>query len=406
MKRWWLYTAIVVVLFPAFGVASKEGLTIHSFQISGENTYDEFVSISNDTPVPLDITNYSISRKTKSGTSWNTLYKFTAGTIGPHQIITISHEKYTGVRDFVYSTTSYSLTADNSVAIIAPDKTIIDLVGYGEASSYEGSLLPEPSVGEVYTRTQETDNNYDDFVSSVKAVVLDPNADKLLITELMPAPDEGKEWIEIYNPTSLLVSLNGLKLCDAMGSIHCYYFTHNDYLNPFEYKIYSQEVTKITLNNTGDWVELRDGDDNLITDSGGDYGDADSGIALALFGSEFKWTKVPTPEKENIFIDTIELETMVAKKPKSTSKKVKKTVVKNSSSGVTAEEESPGVAGVSIESPNDSGGKDAVTSVRGNNTLLGYSLIIMAVTILLGYNLWDKRHEIRNLYHKISRRNH
>ncbi len=407
MKRYYFWVTLVLALLmsPLTVSAATSALHIHAFQIAGESAYDEFVSISNDGTTPLELTNYSISRKTKSATSWNTLYKFIGVTIYPGQVIVIANSKYVGISNYLYSTSSYSLTADNSVAIVAPDKGIVDLVGYGEANTFEGAPLPNPAADEQLVRTQDTNVNFDDFVSNFKVATLDPNADKISISELMPAPSEGKEWFELFNPTSLPVSLSGLKVCDAVGSVHCYFFPDTDVLEPFQYKVFGQDTTKITLNNTGDWLELRDGSDNLLADSGGDYGNADEGNSLSLFGSEYIWTKSATPGAQNIFTDTVEVEEPVATAAKSTTKKVKTAATK----------------AVSVASANSVGDNEATIStapsiakeevkgaslrVGGNNQLLGYALISLAVLLLVGYNLWENRGYASKLYDKIRHRN-
>ncbi len=407
MKRYyiWVILAGALLMSPLSTWAATSALHIHAFQIAGENAYDEFVSISNDGSSSIDLTNYSISRKSKTATSWNTLHKFTGVTIYPGQVIVVANAKYIGISNYLYSTSSYSLTTDNSVAIIAPDKSIMDLAGYGEANTFEGSPLSNPAAGEQLVRTQDTNVNSDDFVSSFKVATLDPNADKVMISELMPAPSEGKEWFELFNPTSLLVSLSGIKICDAVGSVHCYYLPDTETLQPFQYKVYGQDTTKITLNNTGDWLELRDGNDNLLVDSGGDYGSADEGNSLSLFGSEFIWTKSATPGVQNIFTDTAEVEESVVTAAKSTSKKVKTTVAKvaTTTAGSVSDKDE---AAISAAPTNEKQAvKGASSKVGGNNQALGYALISLAVLLLFGYNLWENRGYASKLYDKIRYRN-
>jgi len=410
MRRWVARISIfmvgIIFLIPHFTFASISGLTIHSFQTAGESAYDEFVSIKNDSATSIDITNYSISRKTKSATSWNTLYKFIGVTIAPHQEIVVSHAKYTGVHDYLYSTSSYSLTSDNSIAIIAPDKSIVDLVGYGEAGSFEGALLPNPAAGEVYIRNNETNNNLTDFASSVQAISLDVNSDKLVISELLPNPSEGEEWVELFNPTNLRVNLGGLKLCDAIGSVHCYYFPNTEVLGPFEYKIYSQSTTKITLNNTGDWAELRDGIDNVIADTGGNYGDTDAGISLSLFGSDFQWTKAPTPNTQNIYVDIVEVETSTATPKKASTKKVsiKASVKGTSTTAGTASTETGDTPAVVSDNSGNPGTTVKTSPQNYSQQLMGFALISFAVLLFLGYNLWERRDYAKGIYNKIIRR--
>jgi hypothetical protein len=148
-------------------------------------------------------------------------------------------------------------------------------------------------------------NNLNDFYSSSN-VLIDKNTEKLLITEIMPNPSEGSEWFELYNPTNSRINLNGLKICDGLGSTHCYYFAKDDYIDS-GYKTYDKGQTKITLNDSGDYLTLSNASDEVIMETDGFEG-ADDGISFSLFGIDWKWTKSATKGSTNIFEDIVEVE--------------------------------------------------------------------------------------------------
>lgn len=226
-----------------------------------------------------------------------------------------------------------------------------------------------------------------------------------MISELLPNPKTGEtEWFELYNGTSKDINLSGLKICDGMGSTHCYYFPENEIIPAGKYKTYQQSVTKITLNDTGDWLELRDLSDNIVTDSGGNYGEADDGLSLSLFGGEFKWTKSPTPGEQNIYTDTIEIEETVVKTAKTPKTKISKASTKKSI--VTPEKEETTVSDVSTPKEEKSGEVKGAETQKSETkkigrTEIGWSLLVLAVIILVGYFGKERIYEI---YLKIRKR--
>ncbi|MEI7815496.1 MAG: lamin tail domain-containing protein, partial [Coriobacteriia bacterium] len=366
MKKYILLSAIFIVMtiIPTYAVAGSENLKIEEFRVDGETTNDEYVVLANYGTDIIDLNLFSLTMKT-SATTYSYLYKFGIGSyIKPGERIRICHNSAVdkSLCNLFNTAASYSMKESGVLALIdntKGNKVNVDIVGYGELDYGVGGCwltgceeypLDMPAKNTPYKRVncQDTNRGYFDFepVVILESTYSDPNIDKIVISELMPAPDSEEEWFELYNQASLPVSLSGVKICDAVGSIHCYYFAETEMLKPFEYKTYSQGVTKITLNNTGDWLELRDGNDNLLTDSGGNYGNADSAISLSLFGNDFNWTKTATPNEQNIYTDTVEIEEPTAVTPKSTSKKVKAAVVKKASSVISASEPSE-VAGAS-----------------------------------------------------------
>ncbi len=121
-----------------------------------------------------------------------------------------------------------------------------------------------------------------------------PSLGELLINEIMPAPDVGNEWIELYNATSSTLSLAGLELADAVGRIA----TLTGDLAPQAYRLVT--LTSAKLNNGGDEVTLR----GLGTLDAMSYGDdalpaPTAGQALARDGDAWRVTTTPTPGAEN-----------------------------------------------------------------------------------------------------------
>jgi len=406
-----------IVLVPGKTYASTSGLVIDEFKIAGDgNSYDEYVVIANYGLEAINLKGFSVSRKSQASSSpYNTLYKFSVNEdyyILQGERIVIGHAKSTDYDNLIkYYTTSYSMTADNSIAILKGDEEI-DLVGYGELfgniSRFEAFPLPVINADEVYRRKNgvDTNNNLDDFEKVVQKALIDINADKILITEVLPNPEDGIEWFELYNPTNTLIGLFGLKICDGAGRTHCYSFGKNDFLAPFEYKTYEQSITKITLNNDGDWLELYGNEETAISSSTENFGESDKGNSFALFGSTWMWTSTPTKAVENVFTDIIEIEPVKAVK-----KSVKKTSTASKTATSTTKFSEEQADSQSFAS-NDTKVKGDVVSASDqakknkiSQETVGYGIMGLAIAVLLGYTLWENKERLSEFVKRIRKRN-
>ncbi len=401
---------ISIFILPTLCHATPSTLVIDEFMITGpagESATSEYVVIANHGPIGVKMDGYSLSRKVDPDDSANTLFnKFTDYILQPGKRVVIAHNNYSGVRDFNYSSSSYSLSPDHTILLIGPDKVVVDMVEMGESSPSSNPFVT-PRSGEIYIRTNgvDTDIYMNDFrlLGAELSVDVDPNVSRLVISELLPNPSTGEsEWFELHNPTNQNVSLAGLKICDALGSRHCYFFDKVDLLSAGSYKTYNQAVTKITLNNSGDWLELYDVSDNLLADSGGDFGAADKGASLSLFGTEYLWTKSVTAGAQNVFTDTIEIETDTEiPKPKTTKSKV---VVATKKSVNTIAADSEENTEAEVKASVDTVQPVMETKKPVNRQTLGWALIWLAILLVVGYTCWYFRDYAKNIYDKIRRR--
>lgn len=122
----------------------------------------------------------------------------------------------------------------------------------------------------------------------------------IVISELLPNPagSDDNEWIEIYNSGSESIDLAGLILGDNSTKR----FTLNEIsLGANSYLVLYKETTGISLNNGGDAVRLYDPNENLLYAV--EYFDsAIDDRSYAKNGSEFVWTRQPTPGSANQFV--------------------------------------------------------------------------------------------------------
>ena len=159
-------------------------IVINEIQISGESADDEFIELYNPTDNTINLENWDLRRKTKSGTEYNILNNI-EGTILSRGYFLIVPRANCGenkdeacytkeiARDDEYTTNSF-LARDNTVLLYDDNGDLIDRVGWGEVDDFEGEVIGvNPENGESLERKsvdniiQDTDNNNDDFVLSI-----------------------------------------------------------------------------------------------------------------------------------------------------------------------------------------------------------------------------------------------
>ena len=290
--------------------AESAHLLISQIKIAGETSTDEFVEIFNPTEAAVSIADWKLVKKTSSGSQSNLVSGFAAGTVlGPHKYFLITHKTgYLGgvTADTTYSGLSYSVAANNTVSLLDNNGAIIDKIGFGEAGDFEGAPTLNPEAGQSLKRKgwenslpEDTNNNQADFTvgassprnSSYGGVYTPPAQEQsstttppslsiprplgtevprggdsvgvnfetgqLLINEVYPVADTGeKEWIELYNPGSATVSLDGWTMEDARDLIASLYGTISKYS--------TWEITPSRLNNDGDTVKLKSPNGQII----------------------------------------------------------------------------------------------------------------------------------------------
>ncbi len=158
-------------------------IVISEIQIGGESAYDEFVELYNPMDSAMDLENWDLRRKTESGTKYNILNNI-EGTIPSRGYFLIVPRANCGENkneacylkemagDDEYTTNSF-LAKNNTVLLYDDNGDLIDKVGWGEASDFEGEIISvNPEDGESLERKnindtmQDTNNNNDDFVLS------------------------------------------------------------------------------------------------------------------------------------------------------------------------------------------------------------------------------------------------
>lgn len=102
----------------------------------------------------------------------------------------------------------------------------------------------------------------------------------IVISEVYPAPQQQEEeWIEIYNSSNEVVTLNGLQIFDTVSSESLIHSFENETLNPYSFILIELEQAK--LNNSGDTLLLKNAELEIIDTF--TYSQSESQMSIARY---------------------------------------------------------------------------------------------------------------------------
>lgn len=297
-RRVWALTffclTTVFFVLPNFTQASS-GIVIEAYRAAGTKSTDEYVELYNPTGSTITITGWQLAKKTASGTKYNLVTTFPAAQINPGESLIVGHKDSVVAPDISY-TTDYSISEDNTIILFSDaGKTVVDRVGFGKAGDFEGA--PAPAAGtDLWSRTAgvDTENNLADFK---KATVGASDYSGICLSEIMPSPAEGEEWIEIYN-SEMAKDIGGLVVADKSGAVKQFKVPAGTIIAENSYSVFYKKDTGITLNDDGDAVVLIDATGKVFDESA-NFGKATKGSSFAFDSSSWRWTTIPTPGAAN-----------------------------------------------------------------------------------------------------------
>ncbi|MDP2631971.1 MAG: lamin tail domain-containing protein [Candidatus Uhrbacteria bacterium] len=214
------------------------------------------------------------------------------------------------------ATTNEEITEELEELVTASEEDTEELEGLEELAneSYETSQISDETSETPETSgtsdTSETSETYETHATS--ETLTSYNTGDLVLSEIVSDPEDGIEWIEIMNPGSTLVTLEGWTVRDATERETK---IENFDLDGGEYFVIENPSGK--LNNGGDTVELVDPSGNIIDSM--KYGTAEiaapkKGESLALQNGEWHIALTTTKgstnseQTENIISESYENE--------------------------------------------------------------------------------------------------
>lgn len=164
-----IFLIFLIISYHSQSVLSvSNNVVISEIQITGNTTTDEFVELYNPTSADIDLSGWRLTRKTANGSQSNLVANI-QGTIPAYGFFLIAHPDYNGSvsADQTYSAASNSMAANNTILLYRDSgQTLVDKVGMGNASDYEGKATVVPNSEESIERIGkvDTDNNLNDFI--------------------------------------------------------------------------------------------------------------------------------------------------------------------------------------------------------------------------------------------------
>ena len=294
-----LYFFILLLFFIFFHQTSAVSNTVVINEIMiGQtgNSKNEFIELYNNSDQAINLTGYSLKKKTASGNESNLVSasKFT-GSIPASGYFLISHPNYQINADLVYSgsSTNYAIADNNSVLLYNQNEVLVDKVGYGEAGDFEGQpafALENNKSIERQLIGHDSDNNNADFIlqntpnpqnsqsnnnqggnqheetaTSTPIAIATSTSYSLgdiVINEFVSDPSDGEvEWIELYNNRDQIINLTGWNIEEGSGAKTQ---LEGNIGASGENRFFIIKQPKGNLNNKGDIIILKDNTGKLI----------------------------------------------------------------------------------------------------------------------------------------------
>lgn len=161
-------------------------------------------------------------------------------------------------------------------------------------------VIEERSMSETESVSAAMPKAIDVTEEITTPVTFEITVPKIRINEILPNPvgsDTGSEWIELYNDGNEAVNLAGWSLDDEEGGSAPFTIKEQVMIPAKGYAIFSNEQTKLILNNTADKVRLFDANKKLLDEIS--YSEVFEGQSYAYFPNGWRWTEALTPQSEN-----------------------------------------------------------------------------------------------------------
>lgn len=322
-KRWISITAALFVVLFVSPAWSK--VLISKVKVSGTTATDEFVELYNASATPANLLGWSLKKKTVGGTVTNLVGSFPNSLIDAFSYFLVTSKTAPTSSlspDLTYST-SESLANNNAASLFDQSSTLIDEVAWGTISTTIGIPRPNPAANQIMlwlpeptptstenaspTDAPTTTTTTDDAPTSTTTETPPDNWSAIKINEIMPNPDDGNEWVELYNAGTVDIDLANGTLCDNRAA-KCTIADLTGIIPAHSFTTFYLKTNY--LNNTGDSVILKDPNNTIVDHI--DYGSSPkapaSGQSIARRDddtnsdqpSDWVITLSPTPNEKNV----------------------------------------------------------------------------------------------------------
>lgn len=309
------YTSLIATLLLT-PLDTLAAVILSEVQIEGEKAADEFVELYNDSNDSVNLSGWSLRRKSAGDTTakGSSLKTFGSSDTIPANGYFLWTNSGSILKDLADTTTSSSLSDNNSLALYDKNGDLIDSLtwGIGHTLPFSPTQFGNPDKKESFTRelsmlswgktkqTSPTNSHAQSMpVEEEPPSPIDPGQQTILINEVFPNPkekDDAGEFIELYNPTDKAINISGWEIRDASVSGK-YTFPNGSTLPSLEYLVISDKEFSLSLNNSDEAVSLYDQSGRLVHQV--KYEKTKEGVSLNLVGSGLRGARKPTPGSAN-----------------------------------------------------------------------------------------------------------
>ncbi len=284
-------------------------------QIEGEKAADEFIEIYNSGSDTVNLSGWSLRRKSASDTTTtgSSLKTFSSSHVIPAHGYFLWANSASIFKDHADTTTGSSLSDNNSLAVYDKNDMLVDSLtwGTGHTLPYSPTQFGNPDDGESFTRDLSslawaktkkptpTNSTGEVFKNEAGTGETGSSPYKVVINEVLPNPKEKSdagEFIELYNPGAESVDLSSWEIRDASATGK-YTFPDGKSISALGYLVVTDENFSLSLNNSNETVSLWDKEKRLVHRV--QYEKTKEGVALNLVGGNLRGARKPTPGVSN-----------------------------------------------------------------------------------------------------------
>lgn len=284
-------------------------------QIVGDSVNDEYIELWNPSDTDVNLSGWSIRKKTKSDTTakGTSLKTFSTGDTIPARGYFLWTNSKSIFSDFSDATTATSLTDDNSVALFDKNGNQVDALtwGTGHTSPFLVSaannllknecLLRNTASASLTWELKETctpKNSRGETWVAPEPTPAPPKSTEpqtIRINEVFPNPDtkgDLGEFIELFNYGNATVDLSGWIIHDATKTGK-YTFPNGTALASQAFLVITDQNFTFSLNNSNETLTLSDTAGTILQSVS--YVKTKEGVSLNLVGDVLRGAKEPTP---------------------------------------------------------------------------------------------------------------
>lgn len=317
-----IFIGITIFLSPAFASAD---VFISEFSIGGGagHTDDDFIELYNSGSKRVSLEHWKLRRRTKSGSESSVRELGKEDCIAPAgYFLWASSKAKSEYADHADTTSSATLTADNSLALFDADGTLEDAVTFGSGHTHP---FPSPSAlsnpGNALSHARDTlsllwteNVSPTPTRSASDACATEPlppdttppsGQGHVRINEIFPnpsTPQDRGEYIELYNESDSIVDISRWSVTDATKTGR-YVFPSGTALQPHGYIVITDTDFSFSLNNTSETVSLFDAS-SVLQDTVS-YSKTTEDASLNWTADGWRGSKTRTPGQPNILSNTL-----------------------------------------------------------------------------------------------------